>query len=514
MKRVTLLFLVVMLGGLLFLGAGLCSAQEVQRGGVLRFEYDWIPYVKDPAADGVGTGNVAKNIAETLTWGYDQYQPHGLLCEKWEASPDGKEWTLYLRKGVTFNNGKPFTADDVVWNFLHWLDPATGSSMRDRLSMLSPEGVEKVDDYTVKLHLDRPFYGIPWVLSAYPAMIAPEGGWKDFYSGNPEDAIGTGPFLLKEFIPNERMVLVRRDDYWRMGVDGKPLPYVDEVVITPFADDAARLAALVGDELDIIPGAVGEGIIGELRKHPDIVVATIDLPWSSPIMMRCDVEPFNNPLVRKAFKLVVDREKLRDLCMPEGRLAYDHWVHPMHEGYCPCTDMYYGKQDIEKAKELLAQAGYPDGLEVDLYTPNSPAHRPALAQAYAEMAALAGIKVNVKILPSSVFWDKWMTWPFSVSGWSGRPLATDNISLGCRCGAAWNEMYWCNEEFDRLLDEIEGTVDVQKRRELLCVAQRIMQEDSGMILPFWNVDYMAYRKEVHGYSYVPMMFATVWLSSP
>lgn len=512
MKKITLLFLsVVVLGGLLFMGAGVSNAGDIQRGGILRYEYDWIPYVKDPAADGVGTGNIARNVAETLIWIDGNFVPHPLLCKRWEASEDAKEWTLYLQEGVTFNNGKPFTADDVVWNFRHWLDPKTGSSMRAKLSMLSLDGVEKVDDYTVKLRLNRPFYGIPWVLADYPALIAPEGGWRDFYSGDPKDAIGTGPFLLKKFIPTERMELVRREGYWQKGVDGKPLPYVDEVHVVPFKDEASRLAAIMGGEIDIINP--GEGIINELRKHEDIVVWVIDLPWSSPIMMRCDIKPFDDPRVRNALKWCQDRRKLRDLCMPEGTIAYDHWVHPFHEGYCPDTDRDR-EQDIEKAKALLAEAGYPHGFEVDLFTPTSPEHRPALALALKEMAALAGIKINVRVLPDTVFWDKWMTWPFSVSGWSARPLATGNISLGCRSGAAWNEMYWCNKEFDRLLDEVEGAVNVEKRRQLLCQVQRIMQEDSGMLVPFWNVDYLALRKRVHGYMIQAMQFAPVWLSSP
>jgi len=517
MKKITLLFLSgIMLGGLLFMGAGVSNASDIRRGGILRFEYDWIPYVKDPAIDGVGTGYIGKNIAETLTWIDDNFAARPLLCKSWEASEDAKEWTLHLQEGVTFNNGKPFTADDVVWNFRHWLDPKVGSSMRARLSMLSPDGVEKVDTYTVKLHLNRPFYGIPWVLADYPAMIAPEGGWRDFYSGDPRDAIGTGPFLLKKFIPSERMELVRREDYWQKGVDGKPLPYVDEVHVVPLQDNISRLAAIVGDKLDIISPS-GVGILDELRKHKDIVVKSFDRPSSAPIMMRCDIKPFDDPRVRNAFKWCQDRRKLRDLTMPEGRLAYDHWVHPLHEGYCPDTDRDR-EQDIEKAKALLAEAGYPHGLEVDLVTPTSPEHDVELAQAYAEMAALAGIKINVKVVPLTVFWDKWTTWPFSVSGWDARPLATDVLRLGCSSGAAWNEMHWSNKEFDKLLGEAEATINVEKRRQLLCQLQRIMQEDSGMLLPCWNALYVALRKRVHGYmygiAYGSNRFATIWLSSP
>jgi len=246
-----------------------------RRGGTLRTTYGWMPYMEDPAADGTGTGNVGRNIAETLTWVDDDNVPHPLLCERWEASEDAKEWTLYIQQGVTFNNGKTFNADDVMWNFKHWLDPDAGSGMRAKLSMLSSTGVEKVDEYTIKLHLDRPFYGIPWQLYDYPGLIAPEGGWDDFYYGDAEHAIGTGPFLMKEFIPDERMELVRREDYWQNGVDGKPLPYLDGVIIRVGGDDASKLAAIVGDELDMVD-TVGEGIVEELDKREAIVLALID----------------------------------------------------------------------------------------------------------------------------------------------------------------------------------------------------------------------------------------------
>ncbi len=482
----------------------------VKRGGTLRTEYNWMPYVEDPAIDGVGTGNVGRWIAETLVWADRRGIPHPLLVERWEASEDAKEWTLYLQKGVTFNNGKPFTADDVVWNFLHWLDPDVGSPNKARLDFLSPTGVEKVDDYTVKLHLDRPYFAVPLMLTDYPTMIAPEGGWEDFYKGDAEHAIGTGAFLLKEFVPDERMVLVRRPDYWAKGVDGQPLPYIDELIFTAGWDDAARLAALVAGEVDLV--APSEGTIAELEKYPDILTSGYISGWISPFVMRCDVEPFTDPRVRNALKLVQDREQLWQLVMPAGRVGYDHWIRSDDPAYCPDTDADGRPQDIERAKALLAEAGYPDGIEIELATPDTPEHRPAMCQALKEMAAPAGIKINIKVLPSSAFWDQWMEWPFSVSGWSGRAPATANINLALRCGAAWNESYYCNPDFDALLDEADATVDVEKRREIYCQIQRMMQEDSGYMIPFWNAEFDAYRKRVRGFDpEVGIDYRLIWL---
>jgi peptide/nickel transport system substrate-binding protein len=468
------------------------------RGGTLRTEYNWIPYVSDPAIDGVGTGTVGLAIAEPLLWVDGSGVPQPNLIKSWEASDDALEWTLYLQEGVEFNNGEPFDADDVIWNFEHWLDPDVGSSMAARLDFLSPEGIEKVDDLTIKLTLDRPYADFPLALYDYPSMIAPEGGWDDFYSGDPADAIGTGPFLMEEFIPDERMVLVRNPNYWRIGEDGEALPYLDKVVVTAGWDDAARLAALVGDEADYLTG-VGQGIVEDLEANEGIDVIRYDTGWITPIVMRLDLEPFDDVRVRQALRLVQDREKIRDLVFPDGRVGYDHWIRSDVPEYCPDTDVSGHPQDIEKAKALLAEAGYPDGLEVELALPDGD-FRVDLAQVYKEMAAEAGIDVSINMLPSSAFWDQWQEWPFSISGWNGRIPATISPSLALRCGSVesgWGETYYCNPEFEEILDQAESTIDVDKKRELLCEIQRIMQEDAPMLIPFWAVEYGARQSNVN-----------------
>jgi len=485
----------------------------IERGGVLRWERGWLSYIADPAQDGKGTGEAGRLIAETLTWVDADNVAHPLLAERWEVSEDAKEWTLHLQQGVTFNNGKEFGADDVVWNFEHWLDEDTGSPMASRLSYLSSSGVEKVDDHTVKLWLDQPSLGLPYVLYDFPALIMPEGGADDFYHGDAEHAVGTGPFLMKEFIPDERLEAVRRDDYWQNGIDGQPLPYLDGVVaMAGFEHDASRVAALIGNEIDVV--SPGDAAMGQLEGREGIVVEAVPTPWSSPARVRCDLEPFDDPRVRNALKLCQDRERIRDLVMPRGGIAYDHWVSPLHEGYCPGTDGSRPR-DIERAKQLLTEAGYPDGIRVTLVSPTSPDHRPALAQVLKEMAAPAGIDIDIEVLPDSAFWDQWMDYPFSISGWNGRRLPTDNLSLGARCGAAWNEMHWCNEEFDATLTKAEATVDIEERRALFCDLQRLMQEDSGLLLPFWNVATAAYRTEVRGYQKDPFQnyyFLYTWLA--
>ena len=132
-----------------------------------------------------------------------------------------------------------------------------------------------------------------------------------------------------------------------------------------------------------------------------------------------------------------------------------------------------------------------------------------------KMAAEAGIDVSINLVPSSAFWDQWMKWPFSVSGWNGRIPATANINLALRCGGKWNESYYCNKEFEAVLNEADATVDVAKRRRLYCKIQSIMQEDSGYMIPFWAASFRARRKNVQlpdTWSRGGLLWHYMWLS--
>jgi peptide/nickel transport system substrate-binding protein len=288
---------------------------------------------------------------------------------------------------------------------------------------------------------------------------------------------------------------------------------VDKVVVTAGWDDAARLAALVGGEADLL--SPGVAIVEELEKYPDeISVRYFTTGWITPIVMRTDMAPFDDVRVRTALKLVQDRKRIQELVQPKGQVAYDHWIPSSAAAYCASTDTDGRPQDIDRAKALLAEAGFPDGLEIELATADD-AHRPAFAQVYKEMAAEAGITININMLPSSAFWDQWQKWPFSISGWNGRIPATKNINLALRCGAGWTESYYCNEKLDALLDAADATVDVGAKRDIYCQIQTIMQEDAGYIIPFFAATFGASRSNVHQpstWSRAGALWHQIWLS--
>ena len=441
----------------------------------------------------IEAANQFRQVCEYLTYtDYDNIT-HPWLLEKWEANEDVTEWTLYVRKGIKFNDGQELTADDVIFNFQQWLDPDIGSSMLGLLSYLRPENIEKVDDYTVKLYLDSPQIGVPEHLFHYPALIVP----KTFEGDIVRQPVGTGPFLLEEYVETERAVFRRREDYWKMGADGKPLPYIDKLVYLDLGEEeAARIAALQSGQVDNIFNPSAE-IWQAVKDLPDIRVYSTPTAQTFVIRMRVDMEPWNDNRVRLALKKCIDRQKMLDLAwFGEGLLAHDAHVAPVHPAYCPKDIPPY---DPEGARQLLAEAGYPDGVTVELATQEARAE-PAMAQALKESAAAGGFNIELNIMPSAQYWDIWTEVPLGITIWAHRPLGTMVLALAYTADdegnpVPWNETRWVDEEFSRLLKEAERTLDVEKRREIMCKLEDIQMERGSVGIAFWtNVWYIAHKR--------------------
>ena len=216
--------------------------------------------------------NQWRQVCEYLTYtGPDNITVPWLL-DKWSVDDALKTWTLNLKKGIKFNDGQELTADDVVFNLQQWLDPEVGSSMLGLMSYLKPTGIEKVDDYTVKLNLDAGELAVPEHLFHYPAMIVP----KTFEGDITKQPIGTGPFLMDKYVETERAELVARKDYYRNGADGKPLPYLDKLIYLDLGQDsAAQVAALRSGQVDDIFNPSAE-IWQAVKDVPEIAVYSVD----------------------------------------------------------------------------------------------------------------------------------------------------------------------------------------------------------------------------------------------
>jgi peptide/nickel transport system substrate-binding protein len=444
--------------------------------------------------------NQLRQVCEYLTFTDFDNITHPWLLESWEANDAVDEWTLNLRQGIMFNNGQELTAQDVVFNFEQWLDEEVGSSMAGLLSYLKAENVEMVDDYTVKLYLDTPQIGVPEHLFHYPALIVPH----TFEGDITREPVGTGPFLLDEYVETERAVFSRREDYWLMGEDGDPLPYLDKLVFLDLGEEeAARIAALQSGQVDNIFNPSAE-VWQAVKDLPGIAVYSAHTAQTFVIRMRVDEAPFDDVRVRQALLKCIDRQKMLDLAwFGEGVLGHDAHVAPVHPAYCEKPIPEY---DPEGAKALLADAGYPDGLTVELSTQEARAE-PAMAQSLKETAEAGGFDVQLNILPSAQYWDIWTEVPLGITIWAHRPLGTIALALAYTADedgnpGAWNETRWVNEDFAALLREAERTLDVEARREIMCQIEDIQMEEAPVGIAFWtDVWYICHERFQNVYAH-------------
>ena len=448
--------------------------------------------------------NVVRQVCEFLTETGPDNITRPWLLEKWEASEDIKTWDLYLRKGIKFNNGDEMTADDVMFTIGEWLNPDVGSSMLGLLSYWGGmQNVEKVNDYHIRLHLQSPNIGVPEHLFHYPGPILPRSFEGDFI----KQPTGTGPFTLEEFAEGERAVFKRRDDYWKMGADGKPLPYIDQLMYLSMGKDAG-LAAIQAGQIDTLYSPRPSDYMA-VKGMKEITVRTVDSAYTYVIRMRVDLEPWNDNRVRTALKKCEDRAKILQLAgYGQGALAIDAHMAPVHPAYCEKPIPGY---DPAGAKALLqayaAEKGINLPLKVRLATKNDE-HEADIAQALKQLAKPGGFDIALDITEPGGYWDRWTEVDFGITAWTHRPLATMVLPLAYSKEAigAWNETRWYDDEFTRLLRQAENTLDVEKRRQIMCVMEDIMQERGPIGINYWKKIFNLTRSEFKNISPHPAVF--------
>ncbi|MFN2200582.1 MAG: ABC transporter substrate-binding protein [Caldilineaceae bacterium] len=472
------------------------AAGAIQRGGTWTSAMQ-LQLIDHPARMAWGQGyNVVRQVNEYLTEIGEDNIARPYLLEKWEANDDVDEWTLYLKQGVTFNNGDEMTADDVMYTFSQWLDPDVGSSMLGTLSYLDGmNSVEKVDDYTIKLYLTSPNISVPEDLFEGPAVILHrsfEGDWV-------KQPLGTGGFLLKEYAEGERAVLERRPDYWRMGEDGEALPYLDEIIYVSIDKDAA-VAAMQAGQIDSMYQPRPSDWLA-LKDQPDFSVLNAQTSQCFVTRMRVDLEPWDDNRVRTALKMCQDREKILQLSYyGQGDLSIDAHVAPIHPEYAVKPIPAYDPEGaLALLEEYAAEKGIELPLKVTLATKND-LSEPEIAQALKEQAAPGGFDITLDITDPAGYWDRWTEVDFGITSWTHRPLGTMILSVGYSVDdqgnpVPWNETRWVDEEFNTVLRQAEKTLDVDARREQMSVLEDIMQERGPIGNPYWKQAWKITRAE-------------------
>ena len=504
------------------------DAAEGKRGGELRWAME-VQEIKDPATyDWTQKSDIARWIVEYLTRTKSDNVTVPYLAESWEASDDLKTWTFRLRKGVKWSNGDNFNADDVVYNFKRWLDPKVGSSnlslfsgLTEKVEVKNENGetveqqrmregaVEKVDAHTVRLHLSAANLALPENLYNYPTAIV-HRRFDEMGGDLRKNPIGTGPYMLDRFsVGNEARLVRRQDEYGYWGKE----PYLDAIhYIDTGSDRSAMMAALASGQVDGV-FEIDVTQLDVLQNTPRVIVQSVTTARTPCIRMQVDKKPFDDPRVREAITASCDNRKLLELgYRGRGIEAENHHVGPMHPEYAELPPL---KQDHEKARQLLKEAGYPDGLDISIDIGNTQGPwELATAQAMKEMLQPAGINLSINTMPAAQYWDIWTTTPFGLTSWTHRPLGVMALDLAYRGGAAWNETHYNNPEFEAALDEATSVLDPNERRKKMEIAERILQNDHVMVQPFWRNQYTATRDHVKGYEAHPTQyhqFQNIWL---
>ena len=489
-------------------------AEDMPKGGVIRLGH-FVQEVKHPHAyNWIYPANIAGQVVGRLALIGQDNIARPVLAESWEASDDLKTWTFNLRK-INWHSGRPFTADDVVWNLEHILDPATGSSsvglmkgymleeydtgekddegnakMSTRL--WDANAIEKVDDHTVRLNLKVPQVAIPEHMDHYTnAILDPEEGGEFKVGSN-----GLMAFTMVEHAVGIKAVVEARKEPFFLGG-----PHIDRLEFVDVGEDpSANIASLASQQVHGLY-QVDTAQVEILKAIPHAEVHEVPTAATAVVQMIIDRKPFDDPKVRLAMRYGMDSNRVLQLAQRGlGLPGEHHFVCPIHPDYAPLPEM---TRDVEKAKSLLAEAGYPDGINFTFNTKKDPAWEIAAVQSMVEQWKECGINADINVMPSAQFWDVWDKFDCGFVEWAHRSLGFMVLSLGFRSGVPWNPTTFADQEFDDLLTQAEGTFDVEERKEVMKKIQIIMQERGPICQPVWRSILTGMDKKVKGFKMHP-----------
>jgi peptide/nickel transport system substrate-binding protein len=422
-----------------------------------------------------------------------------LLAESIEPDKNPKSWTVRLKEGITFHNGKPVTADDVIFSLRRILDPKDPKVGAASIGYVDEKRLKKMDERTVRITLEFANAGFPDDIGQYFNAIVPT----DYDVKNP---VGTGPFQYKSFTPGQQSEFTKYADYWEEGK-----PYVDSLTIIDFPDDTARTNALLGGQVDVIDN-LPAAQVQNVKANPNLRVVSSETGAWQPFTMRVDQAPFDDVKVRQAFRLIVDREQMvQQVLSGQGSIAND-----LYARYDPvyASDLPQRQQDLEQAKSLLKQAGR-EGLTVELVT--APVFQGIVeaAQVFAQQAKGAGVNVKVRKVDSGTFYgDNYLKWTFAQDFWASR-VYLSQVAQGDLPESPFNETHWKDPKFIDLIQQARAEVDEGKRADILHEAQTMQYEQGGYIIQYFSNIIDAHSAKLGGFveAKCGFPFGNYWLKN-
>ncbi len=409
------------------------------------------------------------------------------LASSWELSDDGLVYTLNIREDATFHDGSSVTVDDVLWT-IQWQQDAEGT-VANLLS--SVETVAAGEGNSIVFTLNAPAPDFLYNLTDNKFVILKAGAENIGEAFN-----GSGPFVLEEMIPGDRMILRANADYWGGA------PSIDRLECIYFDDQQAGIAAVQGGTADVIMRLDNSSF---LSFSSDVNFNTVDIPTSGHHLarIRADREPGSDVRVRQAFKLATDRQAIWErVQLGYGAVGKDSPIGPSFDQYF-LAEAEVPARDPQAAAALLAEAGYPDGLDMTLHVPNSGSW-PDLAQALAAQWEEAGIRVEIQLEDENSYWaEDWMEVDLGVTGWGARPVAQLYLDLAYHSEAPWNESHYSNARVDELIEIARSSLDQEQRTAAYKEIQQILLDEGPVVVPYFFAQFMVAASHVGGVALHP-----------
>ncbi len=461
------------------------AAQQPVYGGTLRAGMEGEPPGLDPTINPAAI--IDRVVYNNLFEGLVKFDRHGKivpgLAKSWDISKDGKVYTFHLEKGVKFHNGQPFTAADVKYTLDLAKDPENKTKTHKEYYK-DIASVDVVDDYTVKIALSAVNSMFFYDLARGDSVILP----KDMQPEMKTRPIGTGPFKFKEWVKGDHVTLVKFEQYYRPGV-----PYLDEAVFKFIENTPARNAALKAGDIDVIGWVASPETAVEFDKDPRLKV-TSGVSTGDVIMSTNNSrKPFNDVRVRRAMAHAIDRRAILDGAMFGYGTPIGSHMSPINPNYVDLTWMY--PYDPEKARQLLAEAGYPDGFDAVIKLPSIYPYSVRSGEIITDLFKKVGINLKIELIE----WGQWIDRIYRNADYDLTVIGhVEAFDIGIYANPEYYFRY-DNPTFQEVIRRARGSADPGEQSRLYAIAQYILASDAVNGFLFEAPSLIAMREEVMGW---------------